>query len=137
MSGECSYSNITLGLLTHSIVSEQIHSLARIVPTTSVTGFTSSHASTQMWKTWKGDIHLINLPCHLQSDFTTKFTPQFYEFLGTLSAWEQPKDIDIKVLWKSVFPQEQRPNFGMMDRQIIMKLVMVFSFTSSANLICQ
>ena len=62
-----------LGSLTHSIVSEQIHSLACIIPTTSVTSFPSSHTSTQTWKTWKGDIHLINLPCHLQSDFTTKF----------------------------------------------------------------
>ena len=113
-----------LGLLTHSIVSEQIHSLAHIVPTTSVTGFTSSHTSAQTQKTQKGDIRLINLPHHLQSNFTTKFTPRLYEFLGTLSAWEQPMDIDIKVLWKSIFPQEQRPDFGMMDGQIIMKLVM-------------
>ena len=58
-----------LGLLTHSIVSEQIHSLARIVPTTSVIGFTSSHASTQMWKTWKGDIHLIILSISLVVTF--------------------------------------------------------------------
>ena len=114
-----------LGLLTHSIVSKQIHSLAHIVPTTSVPSFiTSSHTSAQMQKTWKGDIRLIDLPCHLQSNFTTKFTPQLYELLGTLSAWEQPTDVNIEVLWKTVFPQEQRPNFGMMDGQIIMKLVM-------------
>ena len=82
-----------------------------------------------MWRK-KGDIRLTDLPRHLQSDFTAKLTPRLYEFLGTLSAWEQPTEDDIKGLWKSVFPQEQCLDFGTKDSKIVIKLVMCSVMTS-------
>ena len=115
-----------IDFVTHN-VSEQIHSLARIVPTTLVPSFVKPNASSRAaaahaWRK-KGDIHLGDLPRHLQSDFTTKLTPRLYELLGTLSAWEQPADDDIQELWMNVFPQERSLDFGSKDGIIVIKLV--------------
>ena len=111
--------------LRRSHVSEQIHSLACIVPTTSVPSFVKPNTSSHAWRK-KGDICLSDLPHHLQNAFTTKLTPQLYELLGSISAWEQPEDNDIKKLWKNVFPQEQSLKLGTNDwlGTIVIKLVM-------------
>ena len=53
-----------------------------------------------------------------------KLTPQLYELLGTISAWEQPTDDDIQGLWVNIFPKERSLDFGSKDGIIVMKLVM-------------
>ncbi|KAJ3506852.1 hypothetical protein NLJ89_g6637 [Agrocybe chaxingu] len=102
-----------------------IHSLARIVPTTSVATFINPNASSQVAQARrkKGDIRLTHLPVRLQTDFTDKFTPRLFELFGTLNAWEQPKESDLSKLWKSVFPNEQNLNLTTSEGTVILKLV--------------
>ena len=107
----------------------QIHALARIVTTTSVPTFikpsASSHAAaSHVWRK-KGDIRLSDLPHHLQADFADKFTPHLYELFGTLSAWEQPTENDIWMLWKKIFPRESSLDFGTTMGVIVLKLVSI------------
>ena len=54
-----------------------------------------------------------------------KLMPQLYELLGTILAWEQPEDDDIKKLWEGVFPQEQSLELvaNAWLRTIVIKLV--------------
>lgn len=102
----------------------QIHSLAFIVLTTLVPSFMKPNPTYQAWQE-KGDICLSNLHQCLQIAFTMKLMPQLYELLGTILAWEQPEDDDIKKLWEGVFPQEQSLELVANDwlRTIVIKLV--------------
>ena len=111
-----------LTALTGSGLPLQIHALACIVPTSSVPAFIKPSTSSHVWCK-KGDICLSDLSHHLQADFADKFTPRLYEVFGTLSAWEQPTENDIRTLWKKIFPHESSLNFGTSKGVIILKLV--------------
>jgi hypothetical protein len=110
----------------------QVISLAKIVPTTSVSTFVTPTASSQIAaaRTFrkKEAIRLSHLPTHLQSGFDTLFGPRLREAFGFTRAWEQPTDAELSRLWSAAFPQERPLDFGTQEGLVVKKLVCHLSF---------
>ncbi|KAJ3513243.1 hypothetical protein NLJ89_g3055 [Agrocybe chaxingu] len=103
----------------------RVRSLARIVPTTSVSTFIKPNASSAAARNRlkKSEVWLSHLPTHLQSQFSKVFTPRLHEAFGVVVAWEQLKEDKLIRLWSDIFPKEKTLNFKTDLGFIVQKLI--------------
>ncbi|KAJ3510665.1 hypothetical protein NLJ89_g4544 [Agrocybe chaxingu] len=82
---------------------QAVHSLAKIVPTTSVPTFASP---AQVLPRAKEKIRRGHLPAHLVTPFDEVLAPRLHMIFGTTAPWEAPTYQDIQTAWDTVFPEE-------------------------------
>ncbi|KAF8223508.1 hypothetical protein L208DRAFT_1316438 [Tricholoma matsutake] len=78
----------------------QVHSIAKIVLTTSVSELVRKREPGEWLK--KEDIKLSSLPPDLRTVFRSEFISRLRDLIGTIRPWEQPTEDQVNDVWNEV-----------------------------------
>ncbi|KAF8958072.1 hypothetical protein BDZ97DRAFT_1668931 [Flammula alnicola] len=102
-------------------ISYQIRSLAKVVPTTTVTAFINPSTSSQVAhsRLKKEQIRLSHLPPRLQATFESVFIPRAREVFGYTAPWATPDIDDLTASWSDAFPSEDASSFNVIPQKLV------------------
>ncbi|KAF8239073.1 hypothetical protein L208DRAFT_1239837 [Tricholoma matsutake] len=95
----------------------QIHSIAKIVPTTSIPELVKKCKHGKQLK--KEDIKLSSLPSDLQTVFCSKFIPHLYNLISTIRSWEQPTEDQVVSVWDEAITDYSLGNDADLKRIVV------------------
>ncbi|CAA7264659.1 unnamed protein product [Cyclocybe aegerita] len=100
---------------------QQVHSLAKIIPTMSIPTFALPAKDLPQAKE---QIRMAHLPAQLMVPFEEILVPRLHVIFGVTASWESPSNNEIQKAWKASFPQEKPLEFHTPLGVIVKKLVL-------------